>query len=178
MFCFQCEQTSKGTGCNTFAVCGKDDDTAILQDLLVHTAKGIAQYAHRAHRLGARDRVIDRYILEALFITVTNVNFDAPAIEKIIRRGIAVRYAAQNLYESAAANAGQTPETLRGPATWTPEETFADLVKQGELVSFLLRREQFGPDISGLQELLLYGIKGAAAYADHALILGQESDEV
>lgn len=178
MFCFQCEQTSKGTGCNTFAVCGKDNDTAILQDLLVHAAKGVAQYAHRAHRLGARDRVVDRFILEALFITVTNVNFDAPAIGKVIRRGAAVRDAARNLYESVAKEAGQSPEMLRGPATWIPEATLAGLVKQGDVVSVLSRREQFGPDISGLQELLLYGIKGAAAYADHALILGQESDEV
>ncbi|MEI6561798.1 MAG: hydroxylamine reductase [Verrucomicrobiota bacterium] len=178
MFCFQCEQTSKGTGCNTFAVCGKDHDTAVLQDLLVHVAKGIAQYVHRAHGLGAHDRVLDRYLLEALFVTVTNVNFDAVAIEKVIRRGAAMRDAARALYEGAAKHAGQPPETLRGPATWQPELTLAGLVQQGEALSLLGRREQLGPDICGLQELLLYGIKGAAAYADHALILGQESDAV
>ncbi|MCX6966628.1 MAG: hydroxylamine reductase [Verrucomicrobia bacterium] len=178
MFCFQCEQTSKGTGCNSFAVCGKDGDTAILQDLLIHAAKGVAQYVHRASCLGARDRALDHFILEALFITVTNVNFDAPAIAKVIQRGAAVRDAARELYEAAAGNAGQLPEILRGPATWVPEETLSGLVKQGEVVSVLARRDQYGPDISGLQELLLYGIKGAAAYADHALILGHESDEV
>jgi len=177
MFCFQCEQTSKGTGCSTFAVCGKDDETAILQDLLVHVAKGVAQYAHRARGLGASDPVIDRFVLEALFITVTNVNFDAVAIEQVIRRGATVRDAARALYESAAKNAGQTPEPLRGPATWVPADTRSGLAKQGELVSLLNRRDQLGADISGLQELLLYGIKGAAAYADHALILGEESDE-
>lgn len=178
MFCFQCEQTSKGTGCAISAVCGKDPETAILQDLLIHAAKAVAQYAHRAHRLGARNRVLDRYILEALFITVTNVNFDPPAIAEVIQRGAVIRDAARSLYEDAACKAGQTPEALRGPATWQPADTIPGLVKQGELVSVPFRREQYGPDISGLQELLLYGIKGAAAYADHALILGYESDEV
>ena len=178
MFCFQCEQTSKGTGCNVFATCGKDEETAILQDLLVHGAKGIAQYAHRAHRLGAADRFIDRFILEALFITVTNVNFDSQAIAKVIRRGAIVRDRARELYLRAARDAGQTPEVPRGPASWVPAEAQGGLVKQGELVSVLSRRDEFGPDIAGLQELLLYGIKGAAAYADHALILGHESDEV
>jgi len=178
MFCFQCEQTSKGTGCNVFSTCGKDEETAILQDLLVHVTKGIAQYAHRAHRLGAVDRGVDRFILEALFITVTNVNFDAPAIGAAIRQGADVRDQARELYLRAAQDAGQTPEAPRGPVTWVPAESLGGLVKQGELVSILSRREEFGPDIAGLQELLLYGIKGAAAYADHALILGHESDSV
>ena len=141
----------------------------------MHVAKGVAQYAHRAHKLGARDPVVDRFILEALFITVTNVNFDAPAIEKVIRRGATVRDIARALYETAAE---ESAEAVRGPATWMPAGTLPSLVKQGDLVSLLVRREQFGPDISGLQELLLYGIKGAAAYAEHALILGYESDDV
>ncbi len=76
MFCYQCEQTSKGTGCTDFSVCGKDENSAILQDLLVHASKGIAQYAHRARALGVHDPAVDRFILKALFITVTNVNFD------------------------------------------------------------------------------------------------------
>ena len=175
MFCFQCEQTSKGTGCSTFAVCGKDVETAILQDLLVHVAKGVAQYAYRAQRLGERDSEVNRFILEALFITVTNVNFDVLSIEKVIRRGAGVRDAARRLYENAAKEGA---ESVRGPATWVPETTLSDLVKQGEFVSLLTRRDQLGPDLSGLQELLLYGIKGAAAYAEHAMILGYESDEV
>jgi len=178
MFCFQCEQTSKGTGCTDFAVCGKDEQSASLQDLLVHAAKGIAQYNHRARQLGARDHAIDRFILEALFVTVTNVNFDADAIERKLRKAAQVRDQARALYEAAARRAGQPVETLRGPATWTPAPTQAGLVGQGDLVSVLSRRDQFGPDVSGLQELLLYGIKGAAAYADHAMILGRESEEV
>jgi hydroxylamine reductase len=177
MFCFQCEQTSKGTGCTDSAVCGKDESTAILQDLLVHTAKGIAQFNHRARHLGARDQAIDRFLLEALFATVTNVNFDAAAIEKMIRQAIVVCVRARSLYENTLRAAGKAPEEIRGPASWAPARTTEELVAQGAAVSSLARRERFGADIAGLQELLLYGLKGMAAYADHALVLGHESEE-
>src|ERR1035437_8544141 len=178
MFCYQCEQTSKGTGCSDFSVCGKDEDSAILQDLLVHASKGIAQYAHRARVLGVRDPSVDRFILKALFITVTNVNFDSRAIEVALREAALARDTAKALYENAARKAGKTPETLTGPATWSPAPTLGGLVAQGKLVSIISRKDKHGPDINGLQELLVYGIKGAAAYADHAQILGQEADGV
>ena len=178
MFCFQCEQTSKGTGCTDFAVCGKTESTAILQDLLVHAAKGIAQYRHRARLLGATDAALDRFLLESLFVTVTNVNFDDAAIEKTIRRAIVLREQARTLYQNTARKAGKTIEEIRGPATWSPAGTTAALVAQGEAVSSLTRRDRFGADIAGLQELLLYGLKGMAAYAEHALVLGHENDSV
>ena len=174
MFCFQCEQTSKGTGCIDSAVCGKTPATAVLQDLLVHAAKGLAQYTHRARRLGVSDVQCDRFLLEALFVTVTNVNFDDAAIEQTIRRGIVLRKQAEGLYQAAARRAGQPVEDVRGPATWSPADTTEALVAQGDAVSSLTRRERFGADIAGLQELLLYGIKGMAAYAEHALVLGHE----
>lgn len=161
-----------------FATCGKDEQTANLQDLLLHAAKGIAQYAHRARSLGARNRDVDRFLLKALFVTVTNVNFDARAIERVVRQAAAMRDQARTLYENAARAAGRNPESLTGPATWQPALTLDDLAKQGAVVSVLARREQFGPDATGLQELLLYGAKGAAACADHATLLGVESDEV
>ena len=178
MFCYQCEQTSQGTGCTTFAVCGKDERSAILQDLLVHAAKGIAQYAHRARQFGARERAVDLFVIEALFTTVTNVNFDAERIATILLRAAKVRDQARSLYEEACRKAGQTPETLFGPATWQPAASIEGLVEQGERVSLLARREKLGDDIAGLQELLIYGVKGAAAYAEHAVILGKEADEV
>ena len=177
MFCFQCEQTSKGTGCTDFAVCGKTESTAILQDLLVHAAKGIAQFNHRTRQLGARDAALDRFLLEALFATVTNVNFDDVAIEKMIRHAIVLRGQARAAYEEAARSAGQAAGEVRGPATWAPASTTEALVAQGEAVSSLVRRERFGADIAGLQELLMYGIKGMAAYAEHAVILGHECEE-
>ena len=178
MFCYQCEQTAKGTGCTDFATCGKDEESAILQDLLIHAAKGIAQYNHRARALGASDPAIDRFLLEALFATVTNVNFDPARLEQTLRRAAAVRDQAKRLYEGALARAGKPAEKFNGPSTWAPAATRDGLVRQGELISVLSRRDQFGPDLAGLQELLVYGIKGAAAYADHAMILGRESDEI
>jgi len=84
MFCYQCEQTAKGTGCTSFGVCGKRPDTAALQDLLVYAAKGVSQYAHRARKLGLSDTAADVFVLEALFTTVTNVNFDSERIAKFI----------------------------------------------------------------------------------------------
>jgi hydroxylamine reductase len=107
MFCFQCEQTSKGTGCTDFAVCGKDESTAILQDLLVHAAKGIAQFSHRARLRSVTDAELDQFLLEALFVTMTNVNFDDAAIEKTIRRAIVLRERAKTLYQNAARKAGK-----------------------------------------------------------------------
>ena len=76
MFCYQCEQTAKGTGCTSFGVCGKDPEVAALQDLLVHLTGQIGQLAHRARKWGATDREVDLFVVEALFTTVTNVNFD------------------------------------------------------------------------------------------------------
>ena len=115
MFCYQCEQTSKGTGCSDFSVCGKDETSAILQDLLVHASKGIAQYAHRARAFGAKDPAVDRFLLKALFITVTNVNFDAQAIKAAVREAARMRDTAKALYENAVHTAHKTPESPTGP---------------------------------------------------------------
>ncbi|OQA29513.1 MAG: Hydroxylamine reductase [Verrucomicrobia bacterium ADurb.Bin345] len=178
MLCYQCEQTAKGTGCTAFGVCGKDPDTAALQDLLVHAAKGIAMYAHRARPLGAADRAVDVFVVEALFTTVTNVNFDPKRLQGLLQRAAEVRDAAKKLYEDACRKAGQTPERLSAPADWVPAATLDDLIRQGEQVGIEQRITALGPDVTGLQEMLAYGLKGTAAYADHALILGVEDPEV
>jgi hydroxylamine reductase len=178
MFCFQCEQTAKGTGCTVAGVCGKDAKTATLQDLLVYATKGISMYAHRARELGVRDSAIDRFVIEALFTTITNVNFDPERLEAMLHKAAEIRDKAKSLYETACKQKGKTPEALTGPAVWTPAKDQAGLVLQGEGVGVEKRREKFGPDISGLQELLTSGLKGTAAYADHAMILGKEDDEV
>jgi hydroxylamine reductase len=178
MFCFQCEQTSRGTGCTEFATCGKDEETALLQDLLLHVTKGVAQYAHRARGLGARNPQVDRFILRGLFLTVTNVNFDPAAIEQAIRDGAAIRDLARSVYESASIKAGRPADSIRGPATFAPAANREGLVAASELVSVVNRRDRFGADLSGLQELLTYGVKGIAAYADHAMLLGHEADPV
>jgi hydroxylamine reductase len=174
MFCYQCEQTTKGTGCVTTGVCGKDPITAALQDLLLYAAKGISMYAHRAARLGARDRDVDVFTIEALFSTVTNVNFNPENLKALIDRAAATRDRARKLYEEACAKSGKTPETLGGPAALRPAGDIDGLVGQGAGISILERSANLGADVTGLQELVAYGLKGAAAYADHAQILGTE----
>ena len=178
MFCYQCEQTAKGTGCTTRGVCGKDPETAALQDLLLYATKGLSMYAHRARELGVRDHESDIFAIEALFSTVTNVNFDPERLRGLLIRAAELRDTARRLYEDACKEAGRTPETLTGPAAWTPAGDLAGLVEQGEAVSIALRKETLGEDVTGLQELITYCLKGMAAYADHAQILGQEDDAV
>ena len=112
MFCYQCEQTAKGTGCTVMGVCGKSAEVSDLQDLLIHAAKGIAMYAHRARGLGAVDGEIDRFVVEALFTTVTNVNFDNIRMAEMITQAGVVRSKARKLYEDACARAGRTAESL------------------------------------------------------------------
>ncbi len=178
MFCYQCEQTAQGSGCTAHGVCGKDPETAALQDLLVFAAKGISQYAHRARQLGASDREIDIFIIKALFTTVTNVNFDPQSVAQWVRDAAGVRDKAKKLYEGACEKCGKDAEYVKGPAELVPAEDLDELIRQGEEVSISKRLDTLGEDITGLQELLIYGLKGTAAYADHAQILGQEDDEV
>jgi len=178
MFCYQCEQTAKGTGCTVRGVCGKDPETAALQDLLVHATKGVAMYAHRAAQLGAHDREVDVFVVEALFTTVTNVDFDPERVADWVRRAAEIRGKAKALYEGACKGAGQAPETVAGPAAFEPADGLAALVAQGREVGIRTRIDALGPDVAGLQELVLYCLKGAAAYADHAQILGKADDAV
>ncbi len=178
MFCYQCEQTAKGTGCTAHGVCGKDPTTAALQDLLVHATKGIASYAHLARTLGAKDHKVDLFVVEALFTTITNVNFDAARITALIRRAATLRDTAKALYEVACKKVGAKPETLNGPATWQPAADDAGLLKQALEVGVEHRKQTLGDDITGLIELVTYGLKGTAAYTDHAHVLGVEDDNV
>jgi len=172
MFCYQCEQTSKGEGCLTVGVCGKDERTAGLQDLLVHAVKGVAMYAHRARTLGAADPEIDAFAVQALFATLTNVNFDAERVGELIYQAVAIRERARELYERAAVAAGLAPAQLCGPAAWHPAATLEGLVAQSRQVLLPVRSLNEDKESANLRELVLYGIKGVAAYAAHALALG------
>jgi hydroxylamine reductase len=178
MFCYQCEQTAKGTGCTIQGVCGKDATTAAMQDLLLFAAQGVSQYAHRAALHGAHDREVDVFVIEALFATVTNVDFDPARLQEMLNKAAAMRDKAKKLYEDAFVKAGLTPEALAGPAAWKPEGSIEGLVAQGAEVTILNRKAALGDTVAGLQDLVTYGLKGAAAYADHAHVLGKESDEV
>jgi hydroxylamine reductase len=172
MFCYQCEQTSKGEGCQTLGVCGKDETTAALQDLLIHAIKGISMYAHRAAKLGASDAQIDAFTIEAIFATLTNVNFDPERLVELIQKAVMTRATARSLYERASACAGLAVEELGGPAAWVPAESLEALLAQSREVLLPVRFLTEGKEVANLKELVLYGVKGVAAYAYHALALG------
>ncbi|MDY0062448.1 MAG: hydroxylamine reductase [Myxococcota bacterium] len=172
MFCYQCEQALKGTGCTSFGVCGKDSRVAALQDLLIHAAQGLAMVAFRAAGLGVRDPAVDTFVQEALFTTVTNVNFDAEQLGVLVRRAVELRQGLLGRAREAGLVVDRASGLLIGTAAFQPAGTLDGLVAQGEGISLADRLAAGGPDRVGLQELVLYGLKGMAAYADHARILG------
>jgi len=177
MFCNQCEQAANGVGCNISGVCGKKPEVAALQDLLLYALKGIALYAAKARELDARDAAIDLFVVEGLFTTVTNVDFDAGHIEKAVRRAVEVRSQAKALYEQACQTKGVVPTAITPPqATWAPAADQAGLIRQGE--EHGLASLHVNEDIRSVIEILTYGLKGMAAYMDHALILGKSDEEV
>ncbi len=177
MFCYQCEQTAKGAGCTAGGVCGKDPETAALQDLLVFAAKCLARYAHRLRALGASDRQTDVFILEALFSTVTNVDFDPARLEQMLEKAREIGGRLKARYEQACRRAGAEPEALCGEDCCLAETREA-MLQQAQTLRIDRRRAELGDDVAGLQELVTYGLKGAAAYADHARILGVADEEV
>lgn len=183
MFCYQCEQTTRSDngddGCATVkGICGKDSTTSDLQDLLVYAIKGIAQYATRARVLGIQDKEADTFILYGLFTTLTNVNFNANRFVSLINEAIEIRDRVKALYEAAASEKGQSIEVLKGPASFKPATTQDDLLLQAQWGAILKDREQLGESIVGLRAMMLYGLKGVAAYAYHAHVLGYDDEEV
>ena len=176
MFCYQCEQAGKGTGCTEFGACGKDPETAALQDLLIYAAQGISQYAHRARKLGVIDHDADVFVMEALFTTVTNVNFDQKRLEGMIRNASQIKESLHKEYEAVCKGKGIVSEKPQGPALWKPAAALDALIDQGEEFSPEKRTVTRGADVAGTQDLILLGLKGTAAYADHAMVLGKEDD--
>jgi len=173
MFCYQCEQTAKGEGCTSFGVCGKDPEVSALQDLLVYAAKGIAVHADPAAKAGADVKEIGRFIVKALFTTVTNVNFDAVRMTGLLKEAGEVKARAEALCRKA----GAKPAVSGAVADWRPSDR-ESMVAEAAAISISQRMGKQGADVTALQELLTYGLKGMAAYADHARVLGQESDAV
>ena len=177
MFCYQCEQTAGGKGCQIQGVCGKSPSTADLQDVVVYLATGVAMYAAEAARMGAQSREIDRSVIEALFTTVTNVNFDDDRLYEEIQKLFVVRDQARRLYEIAADQKGIEKAVFAGSAVWQANSKAEALAKAQE-ISIKSRAGAEGDDITGLKELVLYGLKGLAAYADHALVLGKYDPQI
>ncbi len=173
MFCFQCEQTCQGKGCTVKGVCGKDATVAGLQDALLQVAKGVSQYAYRARKRGAVDAEIDRFVIEALFTTVTNVDFDPDRLYALISKGALAREKAKALYETSAKLAGGKVEALEGPALFKPAASIEGVVAQAAEFGVDAKLAADGHDVAGVRELVVYGLKGTAAYADHAMTLGK-----
>ncbi len=173
MFCNQCEQTAKGEGCTKSGVCGKPPDVAALQDLLTYAVKGLAVVATEGRKVGVKDRDADVFACQAIFSTLTNVDFDPDRFVSLLRRCVEVRQSLAAKVKAAGGNA----DFADGPAAFQPAGTAEEMVKQGEGVGFRADSD-IDPDIRSLQEILTYGIRGTAAYADHAQILGQEDDAV
>lgn len=182
MFCYQCDQTTRndnGIGCTgPQGVCGKDEPTSDLQDLLIYQLKGIAQYAKRARALGWADPAVDRFILYGLFTTLTNVNFNTARFGKLIQEAAATRDRVRDAYVAAARSKGLTPETLEGPANFVPADSLDAVLEQAALGGVKAGEDEVGEDANGLRMLILYGMKGVAAYAYHARMLGQQRDTV
>ncbi len=178
MFCYQCEQTAQGSGCTKMGVCGKSPEAADLMDVVVYATKGIAMYAKRARDMGESDREIDRFICDALFITVTNVNFDPERIEQYVRKAGEVLTRAKNMYAAACDKAGKKMETLTGPADFEAPQSRDRMYQLSGELRISKRLETLGPDVTGLQELITYGLKGMAAYSHHAFLLGKEDDNI
>lgn len=163
MFCNQCEQAANGTGCNISGVCGKKPEVAALQDHLLYGLKSLALYADK---LG-RNAEIDRFTIEGLFTTVTNVDFDPARIIALINK-------CYELKEKAKVTLGSV---INNPvADWKPAADQAGMVAQAE--QYAINKQNLNEDICSIIETLMYGLKGMAAYMDHAMILGKNDDEV
>jgi hydroxylamine reductase len=179
MFCRQCEQTGQGTGCTVMGVCGKTSDTAILQDVVVYSLKGLSVYGKLADALGIQDKAAARLVSEGLFTTVTNVNFDPQRIISVIRGIDKAKEKIKRLFlEAYKQKTGREfSGNLAEAADFKPADSQAGLIEQGKVIG-VLSQPGLADDIRSLREILLYGMKGMAAYADHAFLLGKSDNQV
>jgi len=173
MFCYQCEQTAGGTGCTKFGVCGKSPEVAALQDLLIYALKGLSYVVVEGRRHGVLDTSFNCFTAEATFSTLTNVNFDKERFPPLINKAVTHREALKKKIKEAGGPEGYDNRA----ANLVPADSIEEMVKQGLEVGVLSDPDR-DPDVHSLQQTLIYGLKGVAAYADHAAILGQEEQKV
>jgi hydroxylamine reductase len=173
MFCNQCEQTAKGTGCTITGVCGKKPEVAVLQDLLLHAVKGMSIYATEGRKVGIIDPEVNTFTCKALFSTLTNVNFNPTRFQKLIGHCVELT----DRLKEKVAKAGGRINFDEPAAGFKPAADMAGLIKQGEDVGMV--NDHDAPlNIQSLQQILVFGMKGISAYADHACILGREDDQI
>ncbi len=168
MYCNQCEQTSKGVACTSIGACGKKSDAAALQDMIVYALRGLSLVALHARGKGMVDADTDRLAVKALFTTLTNVSFDTKPLYDCLGKVVSAR-------DALAAKSGYAAKNA-GPDSWKPAFTLSGSVP--EIAPAAITSLDSNADVASLQQTLLYGLKGVAAYADHAAILGQEDPEL
>ena len=171
MFCYQCQETAKGTGCTVRGVCGKTSDVANLQDLLLFILKGIAHYRVQLRALDAVDHSADRFILDGLFMTITNANFDKQRFVEKIKEAIKLR---EQLKQTFLDKGGNPEKITFEGAFWTADSLEEMESKAGHVGVLSTENE----DIRSLKEMLTYGMKGMAAYTEHAYNLGHENPSI
>ncbi|MCK9174876.1 MAG: hydroxylamine reductase [Desulforhopalus sp.] len=176
MFCFQCQETAKNTGCTIKGVCGKPEETANLQDLLIFVLRGISVYGEKLKELGVSDRVNDDFVAQGLFATITNANWDDARFTAMITDGLKRRDLARDRFLAAykEKKGKDFDEALPDAATWAATDPSAYAEKAKEVGVLSTENE----DARSLRELLIIGLKGVAAYADHAAILGFHKDDI
>ncbi|HVI42527.1 MAG TPA: hypothetical protein VM577_17880, partial [Anaerovoracaceae bacterium] len=165
MFCYQCQETAKGTGCEIRGVCGKSEDVAKLQDLLIYTLKGISEIVVKGKLDASTLKNVNHEVLNSLFMTITNANFDETAFEIEIKRMISMRNELRSKISATDLNDAATFDVI----------TKNDMLTKAATVGVLATENE---DIRSLRQLITYGVKGMAAYAHHALNLGKESDGI
>jgi hydroxylamine reductase len=173
MFCYQCEQTAKGEGCTKIGVCGKQPEVAALQDLVVYAMRGLSQVAVEGRKVGISDPEANIFSVKALFSTLTNVDFDAERFPPILKEIVTLREKLKGKVKAA----GGKVDFPDGPANFTPADTLEGLFAQGEKVG-IQSDTTTDRDIHALIWTVTFGIKGVAAYADHAQILGKEDESI
>ena len=169
MFCFQCQETAKNIGCTVKGMCGKEEETSNLQDLLIFNLKGIAVIAEALKTNGKNvDNEVGLFVSKALFTTITNANFDNDSLVSWVNQSLACKKELSAKLDDGVLN------TLHNSATWFCDNV-ADYQEKAKTVGVLATENE---DVRSLRELLIIGLKGIAAYADHAAVLGVEKDEI
>ena len=176
MFCFQCQETAKNTGCTIKGICGKPEETANLQDLLIYVLKGISIYGEKAKELGIFDKKTGLFIAQALFATITNANWDNQRFIFLIKEGLKIRgeLKAKFLTATKEKNGEEFAEQLHPSATWYSDDE-SEFHEKAKEIGILATENE---DVRSLRELLIIGVKGISAYADHAAILGFEKEDI
>lgn len=175
MYCFQCQETAKNSGCTVRGVCGKPESTANLQDLLIYILKGIAVWGVKADELGVLRKSDGLFVAQGLFATITNANWDDERFVKLIGEAVAVRDDIKDRFKAAykAKNGSEFDGSVHDCATWDgPESTYGEKALK---VGILATENE---DVRSLRELLVIGVKGIAAYGDHAAVLGYEDPSI